>query len=244
QPRSSRHEARSVCSRASRRSSWYAFSVIAAARGYELWQVFYVSGQPWSNAAHVDPRGRTRPERPQPGRQGAQGVLPGPRSDPGRTDAAAPRRGAAPPPDLPARRPARRRARAALPGHRAARPAGVHPLRVADDPQRPEAAAGAVLPGLRRPRRAAADARRGAVAVGLLGAEPPRAQPGLRPPRRGHRLPQPDVEELAALRRAEPERRRRPAPGADLRTAPGRAGAAGAARPRRRPAAGGRPRHP
>ena len=52
------------------------------------------------------------------------------------------------------------------------------------------------------------------VAVGVLGAEPGGEQPGLRPARRHGRLHQPDVEGLAALRRAEPERHRRPAPGA------------------------------
>ena len=41
-------------------------------------------------------------------------------------------------------------------------------------------------------------AGRGAMALGLLGAEPPREQPGLRPARRRDRLHQPDVEGLAA----------------------------------------------
>ena len=99
-----------------------------------------------------------------------------------------------------------------------------------DGAERAQAPADALPPRLHRARDPAALPERGALAARVLGAEPGGAQPGLRPARRADRLHQPDVEGHAAVRRAQPERHRRPAHGADLRAADRRDRGAGAPR--------------
>src|SRR5262245_9392529 len=102
-------------------------------------------------SAHVDPRRRTGTERPESGRPGPQSVPPDPRANARPADAADSGGVIPPPSDLPAGGPARGGAGPALSAHRVARSVGLRPLRFADDPERPQAPAGTVFPGLRRP---------------------------------------------------------------------------------------------
>ena len=131
----------------------------------------------------------------------------------------------------------------ARPDHGAAGPGRLPPPRHPDRAERAQAAAGALPPRLHRARDPPPARRGGALAPRVLGAEPGGAQPGLRPARRADRLHQPDVEGHAAVRRAQPERHRRPAHGADLRAADRRHRRAGAARGRPRARALGGHRH-